>query len=69
VRVVSITGLSGAGYSSGGKFRFRAECTKKFIIFDELVAQTRIVKKKWKKKFSQVDRTHKIKIKKKSISI
>ena len=49
VRVVSITGLSGAGYSSGGKFRFRAECTKKFIIFDELVAQTRIVKKSGKK--------------------
>ena len=38
------TALSGAGYSSGLEIRFKAECTKRFILFDELIAQTRIVK-------------------------
>ena len=64
MRVGSSPRTAGADYSSGGKFRFPAEYTNKFLIFDELVAQTRVVKKKFLKKSTQVDRTHKIKVKK-----
>ena len=45
MRVGSSPRTAGAGYSSGGKFRFPAEYTNKFIIFDELVAETGVVKK------------------------
>ena len=45
VRMSSSPRTAGAGYSSGGKFRFPAEYTNKFIIFDELVAETGVVKK------------------------